>query len=232
MAYFEKFPKIVYTQDNYKTGQIVPDILRRTKFISELTENFAFFDEYDVKDGETPEIVADLFYNDPQLHWIILQTNEIIDPRFDWPLSTYDLRQFAEGKYANINATHHYEDNSGNRVTANLVLKSGAQFGSIAVNDVLVNNTNVGVGVVTAKANTSHISVLTTSGGFISGDQVKLASNANVVANITSIIVTSGTPITNLNYESTENETKRRIKILKPEIIAEVIVDFESTITR
>lgn len=232
MAYFEKFPKIVYTQDNYKSGQIVPDILRRTKFISDLVQNFAFFDEYDVVDGETPEIVADLFYNDPQLHWIILQANEILDPRFEWPINAFDLKRFAEGKYVNINAVHHYEDTNGNTTTANLVINSNAGFASINVNDVLINNTNVGVGVVTAKANSNQVSVLTTNGGFVTGDQVKLASNANISANITAVVVTNATAITNFVYESNLNETRRRIKVLKPEVVAEVIVDFEGTITK
>ena len=40
--YFEKFPKTVYTLDEYKSGQIVTDILRRTKFVEQLVQNFAF----------------------------------------------------------------------------------------------------------------------------------------------------------------------------------------------
>lgn len=232
MSYFEKFPKIVYTLDEYRTGQIVPDILRRTKFISELTSNFAYFDEYDVKDGETPEIVADLFYNNPTLHWVILQTNEIIDPRFDWPLSTKNLLEYTRGKYANINAIHHYEDSSGNITNGNVSVISSNEFGNVYVGNVLVNNTNTGVGFVISKTNNSTISATVTAGGFQTGDSIYLADNTTITANVTSTSTLSGIPVTNIVYEDIENEKRRRISILKPEIIAEVISDFESIIKK
>ena len=232
MSYFSKFPKSVYTLDEYRTGQIVPDIFRRTKFLFDLTNSFSFYDEYDVKDGETPEIVADLFYNDPTLHWVILQANEIIDPRFDWPLSTYNLQQFVEGKYANINGIHHYEDANSYQTNANLQITSSAEFGSFSVGDVLVNNTNTGNGYITVKASSSQINLVVSDGGFQTGDSIKLSSNNSITANITSVTILSGTPVTNFEYEDGLNEDRRRIKILKPQVVADIINEFESTINR
>ena len=54
-------------------------------------------------DGETPEIVADKFYNDSELYWIILMANEMIDPRFDWPLSYVNLLNYVDNKYGTAN---------------------------------------------------------------------------------------------------------------------------------
>lgn len=230
--YFEKFPKVVHTLDNYRTGQIIPDILRRTKFINELATNFAFFDEYDVQDGETPEIVADKFYNNPQLHWIILQTNEILDARFDWPLSQQNLYQYTLSKYGNVNGVHHYEDNDGFIINGNVVLNSSGEYGSIQAGNVVLNATGTGVGVVVSKASTSAITVLISSGSFQSGDKFTLSDNSLVSANITSTTILTGTPVTNIIYEDILNEQKRRISILKPEIISQVISDFETAIRK
>lgn len=230
--YFEKFPKTVYTLDEYKSGQIVTDIFRRTKFIQSLTENFSFFDEYDVEDGETPEIVADLFYNNPQLHWIILQANEILDPRFEWPLDEYNLFKFTSSKYNSPVAIHHFENSSGNIINGNVRIVSSAEFSNFSVGSVITNNTNIGVGFITAKDNTSAIVVTVSSGGFQTGDVVFLSSNNDIVANITATTTLSGTPVTNFEYESSLNEQKRRIKIIKPELISEIINNFESIITR
>ena len=232
MSYFSKFPRMVYTLDEYKTGQVLPDIFRRTKFLSDLTNSFAFFDEYDVKDGETPEIVADLFYNEPTLHWVILQANEIVDPRFDWPLSTYNLQQFVEGRYNNVNAIHHYIDSDGYQTNANLLLQSSAEFSSLSVGDVLKNTTNSGNAYVTVKTSSSLINIVVSDGGFQTGDVVELVSNSSISANITSTTIVSGIAVTNFDFENTQNETKRRIKIIKPEIVADIINEFESTINR
>ena len=108
--FFEKFPLFQYTLDDGASIQTLPDILRRIKISEELKKNNSFFDQYDVKDGETPEIVAQNWYGDSNLHWIILLSNDIIDPRFDWPMSYYNLVEFCKGKYGavNINRLHHY----------------------------------------------------------------------------------------------------------------------------
>jgi len=108
--FFEKFPLFQYTLDDGASAQTLPDILRRIKISEELKKNNSFFDQYDIKDGETPEIVAQNWYGDSNLHWIILLSNDIIDPRFDWPMSYYNLVEFCKGKYgpANINKLHHY----------------------------------------------------------------------------------------------------------------------------
>lgn len=232
MSYFSKFPKMVYTLDEYKTGQVLPDIFRRTKFLSDLTNSFAFYDEYDVKDGETPEIVADLFYNEPTLHWVILQANEIIDPRFDWPLSTYNLQQFVEGKYNNVNAIHHYVDSDGYQTNANVVLQSSGEFSALSVGDVIRNITNLGNAYITVKTSSSSLNIVVSDGGFQGGDVVQLVSNALINSNVTSTSTVSGIAVTNFEYENSLNETKRRIKILKPEIVADIINEFESTINR
>ena len=232
MSYFSKFPKMVYTLDEYKTGQVLPDIFRRAKFLSDLTNSFAFYDEYDVKDGETPEIVADLFYNEPTLHWVILQANEIIDPRFDWPLSTYNLQQFVEGKYNNVNAIHHYVDSDGYQTNANVVLQSSGEFSALSVGDVIRNITNLGNAYITVKTSSSSLNIVVSDGGFQGGDVVQLVSNALINSNVTSTSTVSGIAVTNFEYENSLNETKRRIKILKPEIVADIINEFESTINR
>ena len=84
--YFNKFPKILYTLDNNRSGQLVPDILRRVKLSDTLKNNSAYYYDYDIKDNERPEMVAHRFYKNPELHWLIMHVNDIIDPRFDWPL--------------------------------------------------------------------------------------------------------------------------------------------------
>lgn len=232
--YFEKFPKTVYTLDEYKSGQIVTDILRRTKFVNQLVENFAFFDEYDVQDGETPEIVADLFYNNPQLHWIILQANEIVDPRFEWPLDEYNLYQFTSSKYNNPNAIHHYENNAGNVINGNVLIQITQSSFIFVEGDVVLNVSNNGVGFVNSVIDDSSFYITVTQGGFQQSDIIRpsvLASNI-FYSNVNSTTNISGIPVTNFDYESELNETKRRIKVIKPELVSDIINNFEAIITR
>jgi len=225
--YFKTFPYTYYSLDDVATTQIVTNISLRVRLSDELKNNFALFDKYDIKDGETPEILADKFYSNPQLHWIILHTNDILDPRFDWPLTTNNLVLFAQGKYNNVNAPHHYVDANSIITNANVYLNSSSQFTNFNNNDVIVNVTNNGTGVITKLQSYSNIIVTVTDGGFITGDKITLSSNANANANITSTSIISGTPVTNLQYEDTLNDTKRKINILKNRYIDSVINDFK-----
>jgi len=225
--YFKTFPYTYYSLDDVATTQIVTNISLRVRLSDELKNNFSLFDKYDIKDGETPEILADKFYSNPQLHWIILHTNDILDPRFDWPLTTNNLVLFAQGKYNNVNAPHHYVDANSIITNANVYLNSSSQFTNFNNNDVIVNVTNNGTGVITKLQSYSNIIVTVTDGGFITGDKITLSSNANANANITSTSIISGTPVTNLQYENTLNDTKRKINILKNQYIDSVINDFK-----
>lgn len=226
--YFELFPLTYYSlYDDKSNIRVVTNITTRVAFTDEAKNKLAIYDEYDVRDGETPEIVADKFYNDPQLHWLVLHTNDILDPRFEWPLSTYNLQKYVEGKYSNVNGVHHYEDGSGNIVEGNVILNSSAGFSNLHVGNVITNQTGSGIGVVSVKVSSSNIFILATTGGFASGDQVSLYSNTQVNANITATVTISGTPFTNFNVEDEENETKRRIRVLKPEYVIPFVQDFK-----
>jgi hypothetical protein len=120
--YFKKFPKITYTFDTSNSRLVVPfemtDILRRVRIDDVVIGNTLSYDEYDILDGETPEILADKIYNNSEYHWIILIANGIIDPRFDWPLSINAFNSYVADKYGvgNEGAVHHYENADGDIV--------------------------------------------------------------------------------------------------------------------
>lgn len=118
MTYFAAFPVINFSLDGGVTSFPMTDIFRRVRALDINISNTTLYDPYDVREGETPEIVADKFYNNAKLHWIVLVTNEILDPRFDWPLPEPQLRAFIKNKYniTNVDAVRHYENDLGDIV--------------------------------------------------------------------------------------------------------------------
>lgn len=226
--YFQSFPLTYYSlYDDLSNVKIVTNITSRVKLSDEVKNNLSMFDEYDIRDGDTPEIVADRFYNNPQLHWVVLLVNEILDARFDWPLTTENLKKYCEGKYTNINAIHHYEDTDSRQVNGNVFIQSSTGFANYNVGNVVTNSTNSGTAVVTQKVSSSNIKVLVSDGGFVTGDTIRKTDNnlSNVV--ITSTTTVSGLPVTNLKYEDAVNESKRRIKIIKPQYVDTIVRDFK-----
>ena len=109
MAYFEMFPEIFYDMKGDGKLTLVKDIMSRVKIVSGVKENILNFDYYDVKDGETPEMIAQKYYGDVNLHWTIFIVNDIIDYYEDWPMSVQRFEEFVKEKYDNPQAIHHYE---------------------------------------------------------------------------------------------------------------------------
>jgi len=109
MAYFDMFPNIYYSAKGDGKFTIMKDILSRVKLIANVKENILGFDYYDVKDGETPEMIAHKYYGDINLHWTILVANDIVDYYEDWPMSVQRFEEFVKEKYDNPGGIHHYE---------------------------------------------------------------------------------------------------------------------------
>tara|TARA_B100000900_G_scaffold363088_1_gene336815 strand:+ start:386 stop:916 length:531 start_codon:yes stop_codon:yes gene_type:complete len=117
--YFEQFPLIPYDALGDGNPKDVTNILRRVKVRSKIKKNAALFDTYIVKEGETPEMIADRLYNDVQLHWVVLMFNDITDRYSQWPMTTGAFNKYVKDKYDdNISGIHHYEitETSGDKL--------------------------------------------------------------------------------------------------------------------
>jgi len=111
MAYFGRFPLMVYDVKGNNDYKLLPDILRRVKLRAGLRSGSFLFDTYDVSDGERPEDVAFNWFDDVRMHWVILMTNNITDRYYQWPLTQPQFQEHITDKYGagNEDAVHHYE---------------------------------------------------------------------------------------------------------------------------
>ena len=134
--YFDNFPVIIYDSVGEGKYKDVTNLLRRVALRSKVKSNALVFDTYDVKEGETPEIIADKLYRDPELHWVILLINDITDRYHQWPMSTPQFLAFINDKYVNADGTsnvdgvHHYEiaQSSGDTKTKIEVYQNSALY--------------------------------------------------------------------------------------------------------
>ena len=119
--YFSMMPRMLLSLDGDQNSfKLVTDITTRISSSSEIRSNVFLYDTYDVQENETPEIIADKIYRDPQLHWIILLCNDIIDPVYDWLLPYDILLQHVIETYGGIDKiyeTHHFENENGDWVS-------------------------------------------------------------------------------------------------------------------
>lgn len=114
MFFFEPFPSVEY--DLLKNGKpsTITNIFLRYKITQAFADKTAVYYTYNIKDGERPDVIAAKYYEDASLDWVILLTNNIVDPQFDWPLSRQAFTDFIVSKYGSVSAAneqvHHYEE--------------------------------------------------------------------------------------------------------------------------
>ena len=102
--YFKNFPRLLLDSGTGATSgaKIAVDVLRRVGFNSQGQTGSEYFVQYDIKDYETPETVADSLYGSPEYHWVVLMFNDILNPLFEWPLSTRKFEKKLKNKYNGV----------------------------------------------------------------------------------------------------------------------------------
>lgn len=113
--YFKRFPDFYYeyTINGVDQLKVVKDITLNVRLRKAVLENIALYDEYDVKEGETPEIIAYNVYGSAEYHWVIMLANERYDYIEDWPMDSRTLDTYITDKYTDPYDPHHYEDANG-----------------------------------------------------------------------------------------------------------------------
>ena len=115
-AYFRQLPNLNYPSlKNDRTSaydyQVVKNIFKRAVIRNDVFDEVTAFTKYSVVGDERPDNVADNFYNDSTLDWVVLTTNNIVHVRDEWPMGNQDFLTYLNGKYteAQLANIHHYE---------------------------------------------------------------------------------------------------------------------------
>lgn len=115
MGYFRELPDLDYQSflsDSISSQSYlrVKNLFRRNKLRDDLKNVFTIFNKYEIPDGSRPDLVAEEFYGDAELDWVVLLTAGIVNVRDEWPLSNYNLFKYAQNLHgSSLNEVHHYE---------------------------------------------------------------------------------------------------------------------------
>ena len=205
--YFNFFPKTLYTVDTI-TGDAVKNITARFSFEESFKNNTSVSYEYDIQDSDTPEIIASKFYNDPERHWIVLMFNDISDPQFDWPMDYRTLISFMDEKY---------KDNAN-------VGQSGSNWAQTHVHSYYKVETKTTLNTNTISTNKLEVDSNTYLTISSTNNDVLLADGNTIRIQI------SKETQSYYDYEMELNESKRKIKLLKPEFVPNVEEEFRRVI--
>ena len=130
--YFRKIPDIDYPsllKDRQGSADTVrvKNLWRRAKIREDVFGNYVLFTKYNVIGDERPDTVSEKYYGTPNLDWLVLTANNIVDIKNDWPMTEYDLNVYLNDKYTpqQLVEIHHYETVEWKDYYNNLIIQSG-----------------------------------------------------------------------------------------------------------
>ena len=117
MGYFRELPNFQYIanfpdqsfNDDYVVAK---NIFKRAKLRSDIANAVTAFNYYQIIDNERPDQVAAKVYDNAELDWVILTTNNITNINQDWPLDNNSFYKYLIDKYGSdeeLAKTHHWE---------------------------------------------------------------------------------------------------------------------------
>jgi len=117
MSYFRELPNFEYIanfpnqsfNDDYVVAK---NIFKRAKIRTDIANAVTAFEYYQIIDNERPDQVAAKVYDNAELDWVILTTNNITNINQDWPLDNNSFYKYLIDKYGSdeeLGKVHHYE---------------------------------------------------------------------------------------------------------------------------
>ena len=131
MGYFRELPNLLYQSFlSDKRSSLdyveVKNLFRRVKLRDDLQNVFTIFDKYEIPDEFRPENVAEEFYGNDELDWVVLTVANITNIRNQWPLNNRDIYQYSLEKYGDtLNATRFFETKEIKDSKGNIILEKG-----------------------------------------------------------------------------------------------------------
>lgn len=193
MLYFNTLPKILST-DYKNNGIILTNIITRAEIKPSLLKNPLIYYSYDLQEGDTPDIVADKYYGDSYRYWLVMFSNQILDPQAEWPKNSKQFENYINLKYASdaanasISSVFAYTTSTAYEYRKTITTVDSESLSSttktIVIDEATYNSTEIG----------SKTAIFSTG------------------ASVTQTIETSVVSI--YDYELELNEAKRNIKLI------------------
>lgn len=240
MSYFRNFPKVDYTLDKTGVTKEMVDLTAFARINVNRLDNVAHYSWYTISDGDRPENVSYRLYGTTDYYWTFFLINEHIANYYDdWPKSSSSLLEYCKTKYP-----YH----------AGLVDSEEIIAGKFNIGEIVTGQQSLAVGYIKEKYPTDgYVVIEVISGTFLETGESILGSTTedsidckaivpqylaphhhinDLTQEVTQQAKNGTTPVTLFEYEQDRNNTKARIRVIKPDLIASIVSEFVREIKR
>ncbi len=175
--------------------------MARVDIIPSLLRNPLLFYSYDLKESDRPDIIAHKYYDDSNKYWMVLFANEIMDPLYDWPLTSQQFDAYLKNKYS--------QAAGGDAFVLTYTTSTVQEYRkTITTYDSTSLETTTKTVVVDLTTYNSITTGSTTQTFFTINNGISTSTGASITRTI------SKTPVSIYDYEIELNEAKQNIKLI------------------
>jgi|TARA_B100000035_G_scaffold291932_1_gene280180 hypothetical protein len=135
--YFSQLPNFEYVSrlpDARISDYIsVKNLFKKGKLREDIIDSLAVFTKYKIKGDDRPDNVAQELYGDPNLDWVVLSSNNILNVYNEWPMTQINFENYLLEKYGSfteISAIHHYETTELKNKEGAIIVAAGLEVDS------------------------------------------------------------------------------------------------------
>ena len=232
--FFKNFPEVQYQLD----GKVIyiKDFFRKSRVDQEAVKSLINYTYYELEEGERPDIAADKLYGNSDLHWTFFLVNDF-ENYYDWFKDATSFESYISKKYpgqiaiasqsTDIVARKTSVGDTSNKFLLGEKVTSVSGEGRVILVEPEHNRIAIdGKGFVANETITGKVSTksFTPTSVVDHRDGVAYYKNGSLRKNTESSGYTS---VSNYDDEYEKNEAKRKIKIISPGIIQNVVRRFE-----
>ena len=237
--FFTNFPEIQYQLADGKIVYI-KDFFRKSRIEQESVNSIVEYDLYNIPDGDRPDITATKLYGNGNLHWTFFLVNDI-ENYYDWYKDQQTFERYITKKYpgqyaiasssTDIVARKSNDADDANKFLLGEKVTSVSSEGRVIEvmpekNRIAIDGGNFVVNeAITGKVSTKSF---TPTSVINHKDGVSYYKNGDLRKNQASSGYTS---VSLYDDEYEKNEAKRKIKVISPSIISNVVRRFETVMT-
>ena len=241
MPHFKRYPKVLYKFGNELDPVVTQNLATYVDIIDQVKDDITIYADYTILDGDRPDILSYRMYGDIRYYWLFFYVNDNIKEE-GWPLTAQETFE-QMGKYYPHQYIRTYGNwfksdfKIGNRATGK---KSGA-FGDIV--QTYPDTGQIVVNTIDGKE-FQKSEVVEAGFGFFNPDTIEIQRTGpqydavhhyedatGKYVDIDPLNEPSGvTPVTFSERFIEENEKRKRIKVIKPDVIGQIYSEFNKAL--
>ena len=242
MTIFNNYPYTFYNFGNEIDPVIIQNLGTYVDIVDQVKDDITIYTDYNVRDGDRPDILSYKFYGDIRYYWLFFYINDHIREQ-GWPLTTQEVFEQMQ-KYYPHDFIRTYDNwfksdfKIGNRATGK---KSGA------LGDIVQTHPDLGQIIVANNTGYSFqkSEVVEAGFGFTNPDTIFVqgfgpqydavhhyedADGNYVDINPLQPAPSLVTPITFAERFIAENDKRRKIRVISPGVITQIYSEFNKAL--